>query len=354
MIVETTLRGTDKVKHAVYQWIKDNKPCHGDKFPSQNQLAKMLKVSPMTAHKALVELSNNGVLHRIKGRGSFVGSDPKQVVVGLRIAFVVPRSHLEDPARNPNHWHIVQRVSNAAMSSLEDNDSFSTIVINPRNTTNSDITRLSRYDAVIFSGGEEYATLIQQLIDSGVNVIISGAATDDQSNCIKLTQQRTEDVKLGIGYLIEHGYQRIAYIGSTNSLNRFKFLGYKQALKEYGFKFDTRLVVEGIEQQHEGRKGVTILINRQVKFDAIFIDTDIKAVGAIEYLTKTGFKIPDDIGVMGYDGMQQFINAPLYLTTVRSAHGERMKYAINMIRNKQITFDIPSMPGEVIANKTTK
>ncbi len=43
-----------------------------DTLPSENQLAVMFGVSRMTARKALVELENEGLVERIRGKGTYV------------------------------------------------------------------------------------------------------------------------------------------------------------------------------------------------------------------------------------------------------------------------------------------
>jgi DNA-binding LacI/PurR family transcriptional regulator len=351
----TTLRGAEKVKHAVHQWIKTNKPRQNDKFLSQRELARLLQVDPMTAHKALNELTGEGILYRIKGKGSFIGPDPA-IHQGLRLAFVMPGSHLEEPENNPDNWHIVQRISASIMHTLKNNDSFSTMVIKPGKSNANDITRLGKYDVVLFSGYIEYSKLIEKLIKHGTAVIISSATDQCHFSCIKIIQPLKQDVKTGVSYLIERGYRRISYIGSTSNEGNLKFSGYRQALEEYGIEFDEQLAVRGISHQHEGAKGAALLVNRKVKFDAIFVDTDLKAVGAIEYLAQTGLKVPEDIGVMGFDGLDQCTGAPLYLTTVKPAHDEVIKSAIDFIRSKEkpSLYKMPLISGEVIRNRTTK
>jgi len=352
----TTLRGAEKVKHAVHQWIKVNKPRQNDKFLSQRELARLLQVDPMTAHKALNELTGEGILYRIKGKGSFIGQVPT-INKGLKLAFVMSGSHLEDPKNNPDSWHIVQRNNIAIIRALKENDSFSTIIIKPGNSSPRDITRLSKYDAVLFSGPAEFNQLIQKLINNDTTVIINGVSEECDLNCIKIHYSRVQGVNIGVSYLIERGYKKIAYIGSSEHDNSLKQVGYQQALKDYGLKLDEQLIVNNINHQNEGIKGAAILINRKVEFDAIFVDSDLKAVGVIEYLNQTGLKVPEDIGVMGFDGIEQCTGAPLYLTSVESESEQNIAIAVEFIRkngNAIQVFDILPEPSKVIKNRTTK
>ena len=350
------LRGTEKVKQAIYQWIKKNKPRQNDKFFSQRELAKMLNVDPMTAHKALVELTNDGVIYRKQGKGSFFGSDP-DINKGLNLALVSPGSHFEIPENNPNCWHMVQLRVSSIFKSLKRNDSFSTIIVDPGTSSKTDIDRLRKFDAIFFSGHEEFNTLIANLIKNGIRVVVDDYTDDCNFDCIKVRHPIRQDAKTGVRYLIERGYKNIAYIGSSISDENEKFAGYHEAMDDYGMKTNENLLIGNIEHQNEGGRGAALLLNRNVQFDAVFIDTDIKAVGAIEYFTKSGLTIPDDIGIMGFDGLKQYTEAPLYLTSVRPAYYESIRGAVDFIRNdntRQTVYDVPSTPGKVISNRTTK
>ncbi len=353
----TTLRGTEKVKKAVHQWIKANKPRPGEKFHSQNQLARMLHVDPMTAHKALTELAGEKVIYRIKGKGSFIGPDPS-LKLGLRLAFVTPGANFENPKINPNCWHIIQRINTFMLQGLKENDSFSTLIVAPGSSNARDIKRLSSYDAVFFSGYEEFSSLIEKLIKHDTTVVIDGISGECDFDCIKIFRYLEQDVKTGVSYLIERGYKNIAYIGASTSFRhgKLKLSGYQEALKDYGMKFNEQLVFEGINNHNEGSRGAAMLVNRKVKFDAVFVDTDLKAIGVIEYLTLNGIKIPENVGVMGFDGVDQCIGPPLYLTSIKLTDNA-IATAINFIRKNGRTgkvFNVPQKPRRIIENRTTK
>ncbi len=66
------------VKHYLLQGIGAGRWTSGDQLPSENQLAETCHVSRMTARKALEELSKQGILLRIKGKGSFVTQEKQQ------------------------------------------------------------------------------------------------------------------------------------------------------------------------------------------------------------------------------------------------------------------------------------
>lgn len=64
-----------QVKDHVISRIRAGKIAAGERVPSENELTRQLKVSRMTAHRALRELTAEGWLTRIQGSGSFVADD---------------------------------------------------------------------------------------------------------------------------------------------------------------------------------------------------------------------------------------------------------------------------------------
>ena len=111
------LKGAAKVKNEVRNWIRQHRPSPGDRFMSQRELARLLDVDPMTAHKALSELTDEGVLYRVQGKGSFIGNAPREIHA-LNLAMALARPDLDNPVTNSNCWPIVQRVITAVMQSV--------------------------------------------------------------------------------------------------------------------------------------------------------------------------------------------------------------------------------------------
>ncbi|OGV35568.1 MAG: hypothetical protein A2020_07145 [Lentisphaerae bacterium GWF2_45_14] len=349
------LKGAEKVRAEVLSWIKNNNPLPGARFFSQRELAELLKVDPMTAHKALQQLNREKILYRIQGRGTFVGPELKETAC-RNYALISSRMNIGDREANPDNWHIVNKIYSAFMQSLLDNETFSTVIVHPKDNSNSIGIRLKGYDAVFFGGESEFSKLISNLIESQkTQVVIIGSRTDSDLKCLHLSCALHESVYKGISYIASAGYRKIAYIGSSKMTEKFD--GYKKALSDYGLMFDMNNVVLGIESQCDGARGASLLLGKNSSFDSIFVDTDIKAVGVIDYLASQEIKVPDDIGVMGFDGLEQFINAPPYLTSVKTDFKELIESGLNALRKKRqkgYIEDRLDIPGSLIPNKTLK
>ena len=66
-----------QIKDVVNTSIKQGKWQTGQKIPSENELVKLLNVSRMTVHRALRELTSEGILNRVHGLGTFISEAPR-------------------------------------------------------------------------------------------------------------------------------------------------------------------------------------------------------------------------------------------------------------------------------------
>ena len=62
----------EQIKSFLLGEIGEGRLRSGDRVPSENELARLFGVARMTANRAVVDLVHEGVLHRVKGSGTFV------------------------------------------------------------------------------------------------------------------------------------------------------------------------------------------------------------------------------------------------------------------------------------------
>ena len=98
--------------------------------------------------------------------------------------------------------------------------------------------------------------------------------------------------------------------------------GYRMALKDFGIPVDEELIFRGFSLQKDGTRAASILMARGMPCDAVFADTDLLALGMIEHFRTKGIKIPEDIGIMGYHGLEVATAQPPYLTSVSIPRSE--------------------------------
>lgn len=114
------------------------------------------------------------------------------------------------------------------------------------------------------------------------------------------------------------GRQRIGYVGGLaerSSMGRQRYQGFVKGLDEAGLKLVSGEVVDDRPGFYPGFYATELLLARERQLDAIYFQDDEMAVGGLAYLTKQGIKVPDDIGIAGWGGMEVASILPRRLTT---------------------------------------
>jgi DNA-binding LacI/PurR family transcriptional regulator len=111
-------------------------------------------------------------------------------------------------------------------------------------------------------------------------------------------------------HLIAQGYRRIGFVGDVDSGN-FKFTssharlrGLKSALQKGGLRLEpenVKFCEHGTSSAKECAMGL-LMSNRAP--DAIFASSDTGALGVLSAATELGLRVPDDLGVVGFDDLE--------------------------------------------------
>jgi LacI family transcriptional regulator len=133
-----------------------------------------------------------------------------------------------------------------------------------------------------------------------------------------------ESSKKAAKYLISKGKKRIGYIRMPPyiSVVQHRYEGYKQGLIESGITPDGDIVYQcpnnevGKTHLEIGYEGAMALMDKENPPDAIMTAVDIMAVGAIKYLNQAGYKIPQDVSVIGFDNIALATVVEPNLTTI--------------------------------------
>ncbi len=174
-----------------------------------------------------------------------------------------------------------------------------------------------RIDGLLVSPVQERDDDIRELIKLNIPFVIVGRHFEK----IKVDEVYNDEIKggyLATEYLIKKGYKKILMLNGYlhKSPAKMRLEGYKKALGKYGIKFDSELVIIGDIDFTDGYNQIKNAIKSEKSFDSIFAYNDMLALGAIKVLKEEKIKVPEDIGVVGYDDILfASISAPA-LTTV--------------------------------------
>lgn len=134
-------------------------------------------------------------------------------------------------------------------------------------------------------------------------------------------------------YLISQGHRRIGHIGGPKSLNSAedRYRGFRSAMENYDLEVDPSLVFRGPYTERFGANVWTQLAEADDMPSALFVGSDIVAVGLISAADLHGWRIPEDISVIGYDGITVGKWLRPKLSSVRQPISDLVSAALNTL-----------------------
>ena len=188
--------------------------------------------------------------------------------------------------------------------------------------SNHSVEKESRYLDILLAEGVEGIVFvpvgqpdmsrIERLLRKGVQIVaadrrVEGLPTveaDNRGGSRELTR-----------YVLSLGYRRIAYIAGPKEVStaQDRLLGFQEAMEEAGLK---PVVVRHGNFTYESGYELAKAILETEKVEAIMCGNDLMAVGAIRAAENLGFRVPEDLGVTGFDHISLLEFVQPRLTTV--------------------------------------
>lgn len=133
-------------------------------------------------------------------------------------------------------------------------------------------------------------------------------STDDSSypHCVGISNFQAS-FDLG-RVLLEYGHRRIASCGGNPARNeraRGRRNGLLAAMAEQGLDMPPQWTVEAAFSYQGGRDGFRRLWALPDKPSAIVFGTDLQAIGALHEARQIGLRVPEDVSILGFDGIEE-------------------------------------------------
>jgi DNA-binding LacI/PurR family transcriptional regulator len=175
-----------------------------------------------------------------------------------------------------------------------------------------------RVDGFILIISMRKQRMINSLVQMGTPFILWGVPLPNSSYCT-VCGDNIAGGRLATEHLLRAGRQRIAFIGgpADETEVQHRFGGYQMALQSAGRGVDPLHVAYGDYSYDSGAVSMRGLLQAAPDLDAVFVSSDLMAIGAIDSIKKNGRRVPDDIAVVGFDDLliAKYNNLPL--TTIR-------------------------------------
>ena len=145
--------------------------------------------------------------------------------------------------------------------------------------------------------------------------------------------------RLATNHLLERGYKQIGHISGPVDWweAQERMAGWKDTLRDAGIDRQTQHWVEGNWSSESGALAIEKLFAQYPEMDSVFVGNDQMALGVIQVAAKKGLKIPDDLGIVGFDNIPESAYFSPPLTTI-----EQDQYAIGKVAVERIIQVIES------------
>ena len=142
-----------------------------------------------------------------------------------------------------------------------------------------------------------------------------------------LSSVATDDVaaaRCAIDYLISQGHEKIGILGGDRKLSHTssqRYRGCMESFQAHGISFDEENYYSKSRFSYDSAyRAMKRLLKNTKDMTAVFAMSDVTAIGAIRALRDEGLRVPEDISVMGFDGitLAEYYNPKL--TTIQQQY----------------------------------
>lgn len=150
-------------------------------------------------------------------------------------------------------------------------------------------------------------------------------------------------------HLIEQGCKKIFHFSGPKhlTLTRNRIRGFERALEKHKLPFDQSQIIETGFFIEDGERIMEQLIHTGNLPDGIFATNDPTAIGAMKVLKKHGYKIPDDVAIVGFSNSKMAEIIDPSLTSVQQPTTEMGSIAASLLL-EQLTSDENTQPRTIV------
>ncbi|WP_345509257.1 EAL domain-containing protein [Phytohabitans houttuyneae] len=174
--------------------------------------------------------------------------------------------------------------------------------------------RVSGFVVIINAVHPSYLAAIQ---DTGKPVVIVSHEVPDL-DCPVVVPDNGTGIRDAVEHLAGHGHERIAFAGYLGAKDiRERYEAYREALLAHGMEPDPGLLFPLEDNQmSSGEAAARVLIGAGMPATAVITGTDANAIGLMQGMTAAGYRMPEDLAVVGFDDVRGAQYSLPRLTTV--------------------------------------
>ncbi len=192
-------------------------------------------------------------------------------------------------------------------------------------------------DGIIISSIAHHADDIESIIPSDMPLVyVSSYPEDTERSYVLIDNIKGAD--MAVSHLLFRKRRRIAFIGSQQEYHSLedRLSGYRKALKRAGIEVSEDMVVLDKFQEQSGYKIIRELLEKGTIPDGVFAENDIIAMGVVQGVQDSGYRVPEDVAVIGFDDIPIASHPDIQLSTIHQPKYRIGSYAAEILLNQLI------------------
>jgi LacI family transcriptional regulator, gluconate utilization system Gnt-I transcriptional repressor len=137
--------------------------------------------------------------------------------------------------------------------------------------------------------------------------------------------------------IVKAGYERIGFLGTKMSLDhraRKRFEGFTEGLAKEGLEVFDQEFYSGGSGLRKGRELTGMILERSPEIDFLYYSNDLIAAGGLLHLLDRGVKVPEEIGLAGFNNVDLLDGLPKRLATMDAGRIEIGRAAAEIIARR--------------------
>lgn len=220
------------------------------------------------------------------------------------------------------------------------------------------IWRAREVDGLLLRGAGEIDQVLDELRREGAPFVVFGRRVEERAVSY-VTTDSVGGALAVVRHLVGLGHRRIAYTArpALSQVNADRYTGYCQGLSEAGIPMDEELVVQTHVEPRSGYRAMLGLLDLEQPPTAVFAIHDLVAIDALQAATDRGLRVPEDLAIVGFDGLPSSLATQPSLTTVREPLSDMGRLAVDALLEQLADPSRPPtrtvLPVELVIREST-
>jgi LacI family transcriptional regulator len=296
--------------------------------PTLRDVAQLAGVHPATASRALNPqtrpLVNADTARKVLRAADSLGYQPNPIARSLKTARSATVGLVIPDLTNPLFPPIVRGIEDVLSPA-----GYNAWIVNTDNDPKREEMQIEslrsrQVEGLIVATARRQHPLLVKLHQQGVRLVLVNRRVDELE-LPAVTPDDAVGIELAVAHLAALGHRRIAHLAGpqNTSTGVVRARSFRHSVRDHGLADDPGLMVESAYwSEADGAAALRRLLDSGAGFSAIVCGNDLQALGCYDVFAERGLRCPEDVSVVGFNGMPFLDKMRPPLTTVSIPHYE--------------------------------